>query len=107
MRHSLESFYRKTKEAMTFRDSQIVRPLYDTLNGGPPRAFACQYWEVSQGQGPVSGWGPPFPRDSDGSYYICGKITRTERGMRQHLARVHNFEPQGDLFRCDATPESR
>lgn len=76
-----------------FRDSSIVRPLYDTLNGGPPKAFECLR---------------PTPQSEQShyayeitSYHPCGKVTRTERGMRMHLKYVHNFEAQQCLFSTD------
>ena len=28
----------------------------------------------------------------------CGRVTKTERGMRMHLVRVHDIKPQGELF---------
>lgn len=71
-----------------FHDSEICRPLYDTLNGGPPRAFECL-----------------IPCDTDDAIprvFSCGKVCRTERGMKMHLKLVHHFEAQQCLFQKES-----
>lgn len=74
-----------------FRNSSIVRPLYDTLNGGPPKAFECL----------IPKPGAEHWHHDTMTYDPCGKITRTERGMRMHLKLVHHFEAQQCLFSTD------
>jgi hypothetical protein len=58
---------------MPFQDSEIIISLYDTLNGGPPRAFECK---------------------------LCitrPKICRTIQGMLQHLLKFHDVKIQLEL----------
>jgi hypothetical protein len=58
---------------MPFLDSEIILSLYDTQNGGPPRAFECK---------------------------ICitkPKVTRTLHGMVQHLLKYHSIKIQLDI----------
>lgn len=50
-----------------FLENEYVRPLFDNINGGPPRAFECLQ---------------------------CHRVCRTERGIQMHLRFVHYFQEQ-------------
>jgi len=65
--------------------SDTIRFLFDVEVGGPPRAFECKL---------VTGLG----YSSD---LVCGFVTRTLSGMRQHQDRVHDFRPQKKLFESE------
>lgn len=59
-----------------FLENDYARPLFDFEKGGKPRAYLC------------------LNKD-------CGKVTRTERGMRMHLKTVHDWEEQACLYSTD------
>jgi hypothetical protein len=66
----------------------LCRPLYDTINGGPPRAWECLVC-------------PHELTDkvaSPGDGYEGRRVFATERGMQTHLVRYHQWEGQGNLF---------
>ena len=75
-----------------FVENEYVRPLYDPVNGGPPRAFKCLLAKDAgvRGRVLVMEW--------------CNKVTRTEIGMKAHLKRVHCFEEQQCLFSTASLP---
>lgn len=100
---------------MPFRDDPTKRPLYDTLDGGPPRAWECKI-EVN--------WTEIPKHKDDGEDYLqervdfyqrpivhiepCGKIFKTLKGIRQHQKQVHKFEEQGELDgRADEAGDAR
>lgn len=65
-----------------FLENSFVIPLFDVVNGGPPRAFECRE---------------------------CGEVCKTESGMFQHLKRKHDWEEQPCLSSMDSAnqqPES-
>ena len=57
-----------------FFENEFARPLFDSVNGGPPRAFECK---------------------------SCGRVCRTERGIKQHMKLVHNHTEQPCLSLTD------
>lgn len=61
-------------------ESEIIRELFDTANGGPARAFECLL--------------PNWVRGGVRMGKPCGAICRTLRGMRSHQLAVHTFKPQ-------------
>jgi len=64
-------------------DSDVIRPLYDTENGGPARAFECL----------LLNWVRPGVKGGK----HCGVVTRTLRGMRSHQLYSHAFKPQAKI----------
>jgi hypothetical protein len=68
--------------------SDVMRALYDVTDGGPPRGFECRLFD--------------YPNTLVLNR-PCGHVTRTERGMRMHQARVHRFVVQPLLF-AEARP---
>lgn len=81
-----------------FLENDYARPLVDFENGGPPKAFEClmsiryKNSELHKILG-------------RSEHHHCGKITRTERGMRMHLKTVHNWEEQLCLYSTDRPTE--
>jgi hypothetical protein len=74
-----------------FLKNNYAIPLFDHNTGGPPRAFQCCVtvdYENKELHNILGRSGT----------YICGKITRTEVGMRMHLKRKHNWKEQPCLF---------
>lgn len=67
--------------------STLWTPLYP-VEGGPARAFRCNFRNAIREAMNFKA------ADSD----FCNRVTRTERGMRAHLSRVHGVEQQGELF---------
>lgn len=73
-----------------FFENDFARPLFDFKRGGPARAFECimpiehKIFNTASGK---------FEYHSD-STEICGKITKTEKGMRMHLKQLHFWEEQ-------------
>ena len=57
--------------------SETSRPLYDTIEGGPPRAFECRLKENGR---------------------VCGRILPTLKGLWSHQVQKHKFKAQGELF---------
>lgn len=58
-----------------FRDNNLyIRLLYDTLRGGPPRAFEC---------------------------LLCDKLYKRETGILSHLRKKHEVEVQACLYSTD------
>lgn len=66
-----------------FLENDYARPLFDFVKGGPPKAFQCL---VLISIPELFGQHP------------CGRVTRTERGMRMHLKAVHHWEEQPCLY---------
>lgn len=66
--------------------SETIRFLFDPLVGGPPRAFECRLDVDVEEECPCGG------------EQVCGKITKTLRGMRTHQLLVHGFKPQSEIF---------
>lgn len=64
-----------------FLDSELIRPLFDTIHGGPPVAFECQLCRRVRG----------YPGNLSG--FVC----RTLRGMRLHQTSIHGVTIQGKL----------
>jgi hypothetical protein len=64
-----------------FLENDFARPLFDFEKGGPPKAFQCL-----------------MGKTTEGALHFCGKVTRTERGMRMHLKYVHDWEEQACLY---------
>lgn len=71
-------------------NSSTIRWLFDSENGGPPRAYECLLGDSRTSK----------PR-------TCGAVTRTIRGMRSHQRSVHSFEPQEKLFSEPAGEKAR
>lgn len=74
-----------------FLENDYARPLFDLKDGGPPRAFLCLIqveWQNAKLHEILG----------RSSMHRCGKITRTESGMRAHLKKVHNWEEQECLY---------
>lgn len=59
-----------------FLENDYARPLFDFQKGGKPRAYLC------------------LVKD-------CGRVVRTERGIRMHLKIVHDWEEQACLYSTD------
>lgn len=74
----------------------IYRPLYDTENGGPPRAFECLMFK-----GETAKYTPLLENRNP-----CGHVTRTERGMKTHLTVVHGFKAQLDIPGTLSSPQT-
>lgn len=72
-----------------FLNNDYARPLFDFEKGGPPSAFQCLCMKEH-------GYHCDHPDCTP-----CGKITRTERGMRMHLKTVHHWEEQPCLSSTD------
>jgi hypothetical protein len=73
-----------------FLENDYARPLFDFKKGGAPKAFECL-----------------MCRANDFELRKCGKITRTERGMRMHLKSVHGWEEQACLYSMDKPNEEK
>lgn len=58
-------------------------PLYPH-GGGPAQGFRCNYNSTQ-----IMATGAAYP--------TCGRVTRTERGMKSHLWSVHRIKQQGEL----------
>ncbi len=67
-----------------FIENNYARPLFDFEKGGPPSAFRCL----------LNTW-------NDKGQVPCGKVTRTERGMRMHLKTVHDWKEHPCLYSMD------
>ena len=61
--------------------------------GGPARGFRC---EVDCCKGTED-------YDSEYPHGVCGRVTRTEAGMRIHLRIKHGIKIQGELFDANAS----
>lgn len=73
-----------------FLENDYARPLFDTINGGPPKAFECKCMLEH-------GYQCTHPDCTP-----CKKVTRTERGMKMHLKTVHGVEEQLCLYSTEA-----
>jgi hypothetical protein len=68
--------------------SELARPLYDAVNGGPPRAWECLVCphELTD-------------KCRDRKYGVEGRVVvASEKAMRLHLVKKHGIEFQGNLF---------
>ncbi len=78
-----------------FLENNYAKPLFDFEKGGAPSAYQCivkvDYKNKKLHNIP----------GRDGTH-ICGKITRTERGMKMHLKKVHDWEEQICLYSTDS-----
>ena len=71
------------RTVMPFLDSPTIRPLYDVMDGGPPRGYVCQ---LRKNEGPNI------------DYSIeCNRVTRTLRGMIAHQRIVHGIRQQQEF----------
>lgn len=71
---------------MPFRDSEVMRPLYDTSGSdrAGPSAWRCLF--------DTAEWGL---RTKQGD--CCKKVTRTLAGMKMHQLYCHGFRPQKEI----------
>lgn len=67
---------------MPFLDSKTIRPLYDVHDGGPPRAFLCMFY---------------LNRDCENCDTHCHAVTRTYKGMVDHLKFKHGISLQEEI----------
>ena len=74
-----------------FLENDYARPLFDFEKGGKPSAYMCLAYVDYKNKKLFT----ILERAGD---HICGKITRTERGMRMHLKIVHGWEEQPCLY---------
>ena len=71
-----------------FQDNPYCRPLYDTLEGGSPKAWKCLMCPDVKVENANEGL----------TIKVChAKVTRTLAGMKQHLKRVHGWTMQPKL----------
>lgn len=70
-------------------DSDIIRPLYDVHDGGPPKGFQCQLCSCGGLKGRTC--------ILTTNHNWCLRVTRTYRGMVAHQRIVHGFKQQGEL----------
>ena len=73
---------------MPFLDSSTIRPLYDVHDGGPPLGFRC--WLTPWDSGSRNG-------DNKNLHTVCGRVTRSLRGMVQHQRMVHGIRQQAEF----------
>lgn len=73
-----------------FLENDYARPLFDFEKGGKPKAFECLMCKADHANHKTN----PCGR-------MCGKVTRTEIGMRMHLKTVHGWEEQACLYSTD------
>ena len=64
-----------------FLDSTTIRPLYDVHEGGAPKAFLCVIFCHTI----PNGWG------------YCNNVTRTYKGMIDHLRFKHGITLQEEI----------
>ncbi len=83
-----------------FLENDYARPLFDFEKGGPPKAYQClcliDYDNHKLHK--ILGRSGKHP---------CGKVTRTERGMRMHLKIVHDWKEQpclSSMEECKTEP---
>lgn len=78
---------------MPFQDDPTKRPLYDTLDGGPPQAWKCML--------PAKYLDGSTVDEADyqqaAFHHICGKICASLIGIIMHQKIVHKFEPQQEM----------
>lgn len=81
---------------MPFLDSDLIRPLYDVHDGGPPRGYQCL---VSCPCGQIL-----VPK-YDHVHGDCLRVTRTLRGMISHQRIVHGItqQPEFNYFGVEPT----
>ena len=72
---------------MPFLDSETMRPLYDVHEGGPPRAFLCVYLRYAISEA-----------------VHCNAVTRTYKGMVDHLKFKHKITLQEEMTFEEITP---
>jgi hypothetical protein len=70
-----------------FLDSEVIRPIYDVHDGGPPAGYRCC----------LNGWSTTKVMRVRDLHKPCGRVTRTLAGMRTHQRIVHDFKAQGEL----------
>ncbi len=70
-------------------DSELARPLYDIVNGGPPRAWECLICPHAL-----------TDKVRDRKYGVEGRVVlASARAMWLHLVKKHGVTRQGNLFR--------
>lgn len=77
-----------------FLENDFARPLFDFDKGGKAKAFECLMPVMTE-------WLKPKSRKP------CGRITRTEQGMRMHLKSVHGWKEQPCLYSTELQNESQ
>jgi uncharacterized C2H2 Zn-finger protein len=77
-----------------FFENEYVRPLFDVVEGGPPKAFLCIVeleWKNKK----------LFTALNRPTTHRCGKVCSTEKGMQQHLKLAHGWQEQPCLSSMD------
>src|ERR1700679_451023 len=82
----------------------LARPLYDTADGGPPRAWECLVCPHSLDDKVRVQWSGHLGKTNR---YPGRVVLASEKGMRLHLVKTHHCVFQGNLFigyRSDLAP---
>lgn len=85
----------------------LARPLYDTANGGPPRAWECLVCPHDVAADKIRSRNPGH------TPYYGRTVLASEVGMKLHLRQRHKIVIQGNLFTgyqsdlAPATPGSK